>query len=262
MKQDMKKVFLMSLVALVAMTMTSCVNLVNKKYRNDTPTQVSEVEKVTTMQAFEKVSVKAPVNVILEQNGSSTVRVKATDEQLKKMTIYVNDGELTIDMKEYSIGLFDGMRDEFGSVTVFVNVDALKHINISGAGNLTVPTALNTDDIEMHITGAGDMTVAQMTCQNLDINITGAGEVTMGNVQANTVNAHVTGAGNIEMDGLTAKSLDNRSTGASNMVFNNMNVDVVKSQISGAGNVTLSGKVGSHEENITGAGTVDISGLQ
>lgn len=262
MKQDMKKIFLMSLVALVAMTMTSCLNIVNKKYRNDTPSQVSEVEKVTTMQAFEKVNIEAPVNVILEQNGTNTVRVKATDEQLKKMTIYVDEDGLTIDLKEYNTGLFDMLEDEFKGVTVFVNADVLKHINITGAGNLTVPTALKTEDINMHITGAGEMTVGQMTCQNLDINITGAGEMTMGNVNADTVMVNVTGAGDIEVDGLVAKSLDNRITGAGNMVFNNLNVDVVKSQISGAGNVTLSGTAGSHEEKITGAGNVDISGLK
>lgn len=258
----MKKILVMSLVALVAMTMVSCVSLVNKKYRNDTPSQVNEIEKVTAMQAFDKVNVEAPVNVILEQNGSNTVRVKGTPEQLEQMTIYVDNEGLTIDLKEYSNGLFDKLKDQLDGVTVFVTVDALKDIKITGAGDVTVPTALNAEDINLHITGAGDMTMAQLTCKNLDIKITGAGDMTMGAVTADAVTAKITGAGNIEMAGLVAKSLDNKTTGAGNMVFNNLNVDAVKSHISGAGNVTLSGTVGTHEEKITGVGSVDISGLK
>lgn len=262
MKTDMKKIFLMSLVALFTVTMTSCVSIVNKQYRNDTPTQVSEIDKVTTMQAFDKVRIEAPVNVILEQNGNNTVRVKATTEQLEKMTIYVDNEGLTIDLKEYNVGLFNEIKNDFNSVTVFVTVDALKDISITGAGNVTVPAALNTEDINLHITGAGDMNIAQLTCQNLDIKITGAGDMTMGAVQSNAVTAKITGAGDIEMASLVAKSLDNQTTGAGDMVFNNMNVDVVKSHISGAGNVTLRGTVGSHEEKVTGVGSVDVSGLK
>jgi uncharacterized protein YpmB len=258
----MKKIFVMSFVALVAMTMVSCVSLVNKQYRNETPSQVSEIEKVTAMQTFDKVNVEAPVNVILEQTGSNTVRVKGTNEQLEKMTIYVDKDGLTIDLKEYNQGLFDNLKNNFKGVTVFVTVDTLKGIKITGAGDMTVPTALNAEDFNLHITGVGDMNIAQLTCKNLDIKITGAGDVTMGAVNADAVTAKVTGAGNIEMASLVAKSLDNKTTGAGNMVFNNLNVDVVKSHISGAGNVTLSGTVGSHEEKITGVGSVDVSGLK
>ena len=258
----MKKIFLMSLVALVAMTMVSCISLVNKQYRNDTPTQVSEIETVTAMQTFDKVEVKAPVNVILEQNGSYTVRVKGTNEQLEKMTIYVDKDELTIDMKEYNLGLFDDLKNNLKGVTVFVTVDALKDVKITGAGDVTIPAEVKADDLNLHVTGAGDMNAAQLTCKNLDIKITGAGDMTMGAITADAVTAKITGAGNVEIASLVAKSLDNKTTGAGNMVFKNMNVDVVKSQISGAGNVTLSGTVGSHEEKITGAGTIDISGLK
>lgn len=258
----MKKIFVMSLVALVAMTMMSCVSLVNKQYRNDTPSQVSEIEKVTAMQAFDKVNVEAPVNVILEQTGSNTVRVKGTNEQLEKMTIYVDKDGLTIDLKEYNQGLFDDLKNNFKGVTVFVTVDALKDIKITGAGDVTIPAALKSDDLNLHVTGAGDMNVAQLTCKNLDIKITGAGDMTMGAINADAVTAKITGAGNVEVASLVAKSLDNKTTGAGNMEFKNMNVDVVKSHISGAGNVTLSGTVGSHEEKITGVGSVDVSGLK
>ena len=258
----MKKYFLMSLVAMLAIALTSCVSIVNKRYRNDTPSQVNEIGKVTAMQAFDKLNVKAPVNVILEQSDTNSVRVEGTAEQLAKMTIYVDNDGLTVDVKESSSVMFGDNKNEFQGVQVFVSAALLKDIKISGAGNVAAPSALNVGDINMNISGAGDMNIAQLTCQNLDIKITGAGDVTMGAVQADAVTANVTGAGNIEMAGLIAKSLDNKTTGAGDMVFNNLNVDVVKSHITGAGNITLSGTVGSHEEKITGAGSIDVSGLK
>ena len=106
----MKKVLVMSLVALVVMTMSSCLrvklgengwSLINKGgHSNNTPTQVHQVGKVTQMEAFDEIDVAGPFNVILEQGQASTVRVEGTVDQLGNMTIYVKDGDLVIDMKE------------------------------------------------------------------------------------------------------------------------------------------------------------------
>ena len=257
----MKKFLMMSLVALVAMTMTSCINIVNKKYRNDTPTQVSEVGKVTVMQPFDKVCVEGPLNIIYEQGDSNTVRVKASDELFEKMTIYVDNNELTVDLKEYSEGITKSVKEQFKGVQIFVTSTELKGITINGAGDVTVPNALDLSDINLNINGVGDINIAQMTCQNLDISISGVGDVTLGLVKADAVTARNTGVGDIDIAGLVCKTLNNETEGVGNMVFNNLNVDHVKSYASGVGNIALNGTVGSHEEKADGVGKVDTTGL-
>ena len=239
----MKKILLMSLVALVAVTMTSCLHVkigdkdwsIGDGHKNDTPTQVHQVGQMTEMQPFDKVNLSGPIDIILEQGANHTVRVEATVEQLEKMTIYVENGGLYVDQRKSEHGkTFDGVK-------VFVSSPMIKTLSIAGSGDVTIPKALDVADMNISIAGTGD--------------------VTMGPVLANAVKCDVAGTGDIDIAGLTCKTLDNSIAGTGDMRFNNLDVEHVNSSIAGMGDVILSGKAGSHKESVAGLGKVDVSGL-
>ena len=238
----------MSLLALVVVTMSSCLrvklgengwSLINKGgHSNNTPTQVHQVGKVTQMEAFDEIDVAGPFNVILEQGQATTVRVDGTVDQLGNMTIYVKDGDLVIDMKEDMVDaskFFDGLR-------VFVSSPMVKSIEVDGSGSLTAPKALAVNDMNLEVSGSGDITLAQLTCKGLDIEVAGSGDVMTGPVQADAVKNSIAGSGDVRL--------------------NNLNVDHVSTSIAGSGDVILRGTVGSHSEEIAGSGRVDVSGIK
>ena len=239
----MKKVLVMSLLALVVMTMSSCLRVkIDGKdwnfggHTNDTPTQVHQVGEVTSMAAFDAVDVAGPFNVIFEQGESHSVRVEGTAEQLGKMTIYVKDSELVIDQRKNESG------DVFKGLQVFVTSPMVDGLAIAGSGTITAPKALNVNDMRLEIAGSGD--------------------ITLGTVQANETRSEIAGSGNIEVASLTCKKANNEIAGSGDITLNNLNVDHVKSEIAGSGNVILRGKVGSHDEEIAGSGKVNVSGLK
>ena len=93
----MKKFFLMGLVALVSMTMMSCMSVnIGENGRDNTPSQVKEINQVTAMQPFDEVDIAGAFKVIYEQNDEFSVRVEASPEAFKEMTVYVKDRELRI----------------------------------------------------------------------------------------------------------------------------------------------------------------------
>ena len=258
----MKKILLMSFVALVAVAMTSCmhVKLGDKDWsfgdihRNDTPTQVNQVGQVTAMEAFDALNVCGPFNIILEQGDTSSVRVEGTTEQLEKITIYVKEGELYIDERESK---WKG--DEFKGMQIFVSTRAIKGIDIAGSGNVTAPKALAAANLSLEVAGSGDITLAQLTCEELKIQIAGSGDVTSGPVQANKVKTEIAGSGNIDIAALTCKMLDNEIAGSGDIVCNNLKVDQVKSDIAGSGDIYLKGQIGTHKEDIAGSGKVHVN---
>ena len=257
-----KKFFMMSLMALVVMTMTSCLHVkvgdkdwsVGGGHRNDTPTQVHQVGQETTMQPFDELNVCGPFNVILNQGETSSVRVEGTAEQLGKITIYVKDGGLYIDEREskWNNNDFKGMR-------IFVSTPNIKNIDIAGSGDVTAPNALTANGLLLEVAGSGDITLAQLKCHNLRIEIAGSGDVTTGPIEADEVNTEVAGSGDISIAGLTCKTLRNEIAGSGDMTFNNMNVDKVISEIAGSGDIYLLGKIGTHSEEIAGSGGVHIN---
>ena len=260
MKTEMKKLMMLSLVALVAMTMTSCMHVkIGDKdwslgsHTNDTPTQVHQVGKATAMSPFDQVDVAGPFNVILEQGDSNTVRVEGTTEQLSKITIYVKDGSLYIDQRKQEDGnIFNGMQ-------IFVTCPMVKGIEIAGSGTVTTPQALNVKDIYIEVAGSGRVTLAKMTAQDVKCEIAGSGDITIGMLQANEVRNEIAGSGNIDIAGLTCKNVKNEIAGSGDIVLSNINVDHVKTEIAGSGDVTLLGKIGTHDEDIAGSGKVHIN---
>ena len=259
--KNMKKYFtILSLVALVVMTMTSCMHVkVGGKdwsldgHKNNTPTQVHQVDQETAMNAFDHVNVVGPFNVIYTQGEGHNVRVKGTAEQLAKMTIYVEDGELYIDYrKKEPSGTFDGLQ-------VFVTSTTLEGVDLAGSGSVTVPEALKVNDIRLELAGSGKITLAQLNCNDLTNEIAGSGDVTMGIVQANSVDNDIAGSGNIEIASLTCKQVDNDIAGSGDIKINGMNVEHVKNDIAGSGDIHLNGNIGSHEDDIAGSGKVHIN---
>jgi hypothetical protein len=261
---EMKKVFMISFMAAVVLMASSCLrvklgengwSLINKSGpRNDTPTQVHELDKAIAMQPFDRLHVSGPFNIILEQGQAGTVRVDGTIDQLGATTIYVKDGELFVDMKEDMVDsgrFFKGMR-------VFVCAVDINGIEIAGSGSVTAPAALAVNDLGLNVAGSGDITLAQLTCHDLDIEIAGSGSVTLGPVQADGVKTDIAGSGDIEVARLSCKNLYNQVAGSGDMTFNNANVEEVKSDIAGSGNVIVRGKVGSHNESVAGSGKVSI----
>lgn len=260
----MKKIFLMSLMALVALTMTSClhVKLDGKdwsmgNHKNDTPTQVSQVGTMVEMNPFDCLKVVGPFNVIYQNGESNTVRVDGTAEQLEKMTIYVEDSQLTFDVSTANLkaNTFDHMR-------IFVTSPSVKEFAITGSGSVTTPDALSTADLNLHVTGSGDITIAELKSNDLNIKVTGSGDVTTGPIQAGNVKNTITGSGDITIAALTCNDLTNHVTGSGDITVSNINAGHVHSQISGSGDITLKGIAKTHEEKVAGSGDIDIKGLK
>ena len=261
----MKKYFtFLSLVALVMMTMTSCLHIKvgdkdwsfgNSGHTNNTPTQVHQVGEVTSMQTFDELNVAGPFNVILEQGESNTVRVDGTTEQLEKMTIYVKDGELYIDQRESK---WNG--DDFKGLRVFVSTPSIKGIGLAGSGSVTAPKTLTTlNNMRLELAGSGDITLSELKCNDLRMEIAGSGNITTGPIQANEVNSEIAGSGDVSVASLTCKKLHNEIAGSGDLTYNNMNVEHVSSDIAGSGDIYLLGNIGSHSEDIAGSGKVHVN---
>lgn len=253
---------MISLMALVVMTMTSCMHVkvggkdfsLGKNGGNDTPTQVHQVGQLTSMNVFDNVNVAGPFNVFYEQGDAFTVLVKGTVEQLEKMTIYVKDDGLYIDRRENK---WSG--NDFKGLQVFVTAPSIKGLAVAGSGTITAPETLTLENLGLEVAGSGLITLAQLTCADLKNEIAGSGKLTLGIVQAASIRNEIAGSGDIDVAGLKCTEVNNEIAGSGNIVLNNVNVKNVHSEIAGSGNITVRGDVENHSEDIVGSGKVHIN---
>ena len=253
----MRKYLTMSLVALMAMMASCSVQVGDKEWsignssQHDTPTQVSQLNTETAMNAFDVLNVAGPFNVFFEQRDGYTVRVQGTEEQLNKMTIYVKEGQLYIDRR-------NNKHNDFSGLQVFVTAPSIKKFDIAGSSKVTAPKELNVDKFVIDVAGSAHVTLAQLKCTDLTVDMAGSGNVTTGPVVANTVTNDIAGSAKVEMAALMCKTLSNDIAGSGNVTLNNVNVDDVKSDIAGSGRVIIHGKVGKHSEDVAGSGKIQI----
>lgn len=251
----MKKLVMMSLAALTLMTLSSCMNVgfSGNNGKDTTPSQVTQINQVTTMQPFNEVEVTGSFKIIYEQGTDYNVRVEAEEQALKEMTIYVKENELRI-CKSVSKPTV-----KLKNVKVYVSSPDLQKIELSGSGTFTAANLIKSNkDLDVEIAGSGKVLLTAVTCHDSDLAIAGSGDIEIGNLEVQEVNCEIAGSGNINLGTMTCKNMEVEIAGSGDVNCDNINAENVKCEIAGSGNVNLKGTVLNQTKEIMGSGKVNI----
>ena len=251
----MQKVINLALVAIVSMTMMSCMS-VNIGDVDKTPTQVQKINQVTDMQPFDVVEIAGAFKVVFEQGAEYSVRVDASEQALKEMTVYVKDNELRIRkaVKKPTVS--------FKDVKVYVTSPDIKKIELAGSGMFAASNPIKSSkDLDVEIAGSGKVLLAAVSCQNSGLEIAGSGDIEIGNLMAKKVKTSIAGSGDIMLDVMTCQDLHTEIAGSGDVNCDNINADNVKVEIAGSGDVSLKGTVKNLSKDIAGSGKVNVTEL-
>lgn len=270
----MKKIILMSLVAMLTMTMTSCMGggglgrvieeiLNNRETLADTTaTQVTEINQVTTMLPFNEVKITGDFRVVYEQGTEYSVRVEATEEALKEMTVYVQDSVLVICKSVYM------PVTEFGNVKIHVSTPEIRQIDLDGSGLFVAENAINVDsNLVVFVDGLGKVLLTDVNCKGRAIfSVMNRGNISVTNLKADWVVADIVGengmsinVGSINMVTLECNILKASITNYGDINCDDINAVSADVNITRGGNVNLRGTVKNVTKKITGDGNLNIT---
>jgi hypothetical protein len=253
----MKRFFNLALVATVAMMMASCmsINLGENGGVYKTPTQVTGINQVTTMNQFDEVEIGGAFKVIYEQSsGDCSVRIEASEQALKEMTVYVKDGQLRIRqaVKKPTVS--------FKDVKIYVTSPDIKCVDLAGSGVFTASNPVEASEFIADLAGSGKIMLVQMTCDKAVFDIAGSGNIEFGKLDVkNTAKADIAGSGDINLGGMTCAKFNIDSAGSGNVNCDNITADDVHVDIAGSGDVNLKGAVKHHTKDVAGSGKVNIN---
>lgn len=249
----MKQVIYLALTAFMSMTLMSCMSVnFGNGGKDTTPTQVPEINKVTVMQPFDEVEIAGAFKIVYEQGAEHSVRIEASEQSFKEMTVYVKDSELRI-RKSVS-----KPTSSFKDVKVYVTSPDLKEIDLAGSGMFAAKNAINTsNDMNIDISGSGNVLLAAVTCNDMDMDIAGSGDIEIGNLNAKNVDADIAGSGDVTLGAMNCKELTIDIAGSGDVTCDKINADKVHSEIAGSGDVNLKGTVRNLTKDIAGSGKVN-----
>jgi hypothetical protein len=188
----------------------------------------------------------------VQQGNSVSVKVEADDNLLPQLTTEVRDDTLVI---KNNTNDWSARVDPSKSVKITITVKDLNKINFSSAGSLLVD-GLKSDDLQMVLSGAGEVVLREMEVHNFVVTLSGAGNIKADGA-ADDLKLTISGFGGFEGKNLESLTADVRISGAGNATVNVQ--EDLKAHVSGAGSIDYYGSP-TVAKTVTGAGSVNQAG--
>jgi Putative auto-transporter adhesin, head GIN domain len=225
---------------------------------------------------FTKLSFRTAGKLYLKQGNTNSVELVGDPEVLSKIETKVDGGKLSIGPKDE--GSWFNWRDwsDNDKITAYVTMKNIEAVYVSGSGDLLAETKLVGADMELKVSGSGNLT-AEIEAEDVDANVSGSGDLNLkgkmksmdsgisgsgkivwaGSV-AEYVETSISGSGRFEASG-TATEIKSTISGSGRVYASELVVDRCNVRISGSGSVQINVKT-SIDANISGSGSVSYKG--
>lgn len=184
--------------------------------------------------SFDEIELSMYANVHITQASTYSVSVTASENLMDIIKTDVHGNTLCIETKSNKcIGHHD-------DIDVFVTMPVIRKVKISGSGNITCQSAINVNEIELIISGSGNISMDSLTAVTCDMTISGSGDIEINGVGAGTSQKiNISGSGSVNTLNHAFDDVDVNISGsgsASVWVTNSL-----KTNISGSGDVVYKG---------------------
>ena len=228
----------------MSMSLTSCTSSVNDiakaivKNSRDNDYRDSEkwgkvITKPIELAPFTHIYLSGNVDVKFTQGDVLKVEAYGNEKAIETNDIKVEGNALVVSKKE-------GSKSNVPSIKLLITAPAIESVDVSGAGDIDFKGETElTGDLDLTVSGAGDININKLKCNTLSIIISGAGDVSAKKITSDKAKFQISGAGDIDA---SVRATD------------------VTVAISGAGDASLDVKCGNLIVNAGGTGDVELKG--
>lgn len=186
--------------------------------------------------SFSKVSLSGPFNVIYNKDNACSVNIKAPEDILEHITIYVKDDTLYIE----PLNSFTTNRN----IVINITAPYIKDICINGSGMFEAKSEINllsnNCNMALLIRGSGDIILKRVYAKNLTAEIKGSGDISMKFVEVKrNTDLSIAGSGDISINTLYTHSVSGNVAGSGDITVVTIFAENIQQQISGSGNINF-----------------------
>jgi hypothetical protein len=205
----------------------------------------SNITEIRNLSGFDRINLSIDDDVYYQQDSVYFVEISAQANIMAVLKCEVQGTELKF---EYRRKVWD-----HNKVKITVHSPSLKAINLTGNGDITIQNSLNTETLDVNLSGSGSIYIPNLLSQNVTANLSGIGDFKIAGGVIKNETLIISGSGDIDALGAVAESALCKISG-----FGNIKVHVNESLnavISGFGDISYKGKP-SVISDISGVGKV------
>jgi hypothetical protein len=184
-------------------------------------------------------------DVYISQGPVTKLTVEAEEDILGLIETIVKNDELKIRCNQ------NRLRTKL-PIKIRITTPEIEGLYLSGSGNITTETPVKTHEIELKLSGSGNINVKELTCHEVDAAISGSGNIDVAG-SADELSIAISGSGNCNTADLKTGETDVKISGSGDC-----RVNVTKELtvgISGSGSVYYAGNP-KIDASISGSGKI------
>jgi hypothetical protein len=191
------------------------------------------VKEVRNVSSFDGMSLAMAANVYLTQGDHQSVEVEADKNALEFIRTEIDGNTLTIKTKE-------GHWRNLGQVNIYVTMQDIKRLSVSGSGSITAQNPIHSDNLKTDVSGSGNVKIQALESASISLTITGSGNIYLsGKNEQAELNETITGSGSCKTDELVVGNASITITGSGSARVNVLKE--LETNITGSGNVMYKG---------------------
>lgn len=211
--------------------------------------QKTENRKVDS---FESISLSISAKVYVVQENNTSVKIKASADDLEEIITEVDGSTLKIKRKKTKSWGWNNYN--FKKVEVYISTPNVEDLRISGSGNIIAKSAIKSGSVDYSISGSGNIIVDDLAAKSVDCHISGSGDIKLeGNVD-DELEIHISGSGDVEADHLRAKDVDIHISGSGDCRV--YATDRLQARVAGSGDIYYRGKPDYVNSKAAGSGKI------
>lgn len=195
---------------------------------------------------FDDLSVNLPADVYISQGNHETITIEAQENVLDVIKTEIRNDELNIKFEDGII-----VR-HFEPIKIYITSSHVNLVQLSGSGNIYNLTPINTNDLDVRISGSGEINFLDIDAPVVHANISGSGNISLSGYCGDQYQ-EISGSGNIYAFQLLSETADIEINGSG--ISEVTVTDYLNANISGSGNIYFKGHplINSH---ISGSGGI------
>ncbi len=203
MKTFQKAILLLSLLALVPISMMGQSSKVIKEKRN--------------LSGFSGISISSGWDAVLTQGKNFSVTIEANEESMESLRIEVKNETLYVS-SEREFRFSDILRSRSNNIRkVHITLPELQKITASGGSDILPQTQFSTENIKIVMSGGSDLKSLSLDCQSLDCRTSGGSDASIHLVKGENVKINSSGGSDVSLTGLSATMVDLQTSGGSDV---------------------------------------------
>lgn len=200
--------------------------------------------EIRDVRDFHAVDLNVSGDVEISVADQYSVQVRTNDNLVSLLKTEVKNGRLKI--------YFDENVSHSDVMEIKISGPSFDELNVAGSGNMTVMTPIQSERMDVAISGSGNLSMPQVTFGTLECSISGSGNMEIGGT-ANATQVSVSGSGDVDAKKLRTNELRADIAGSGSVSAHV--IQVLKVSVAGSGDVYYTGEP-SVESSVSGSGTV------